>query len=69
MPTHIHLRRSEVLGFGAVLEQELHGLRLGALSPTRILNARTGLNWSAAQWFQALKPYYLPMIAPASRDS
>lgn len=53
----LHLQRSELFAFGAILPHEAAGLRLGISSPTRALNRRSGRRWSAQQWLALLEPY------------
>lgn len=62
----VHLRRSEVLAFGAALFHETGGISLGIYSPTRILNHRTGLHWSAEQWWSVIQPHYEAIVNPCS---
>jgi hypothetical protein len=61
------LAPNELLGLAAVLPHEAAGLKLGSLSPSRLLNGRTGLAWSALQWWALLEPYYQAIVAPSSR--
>ena len=66
-PAVLTLARSELLGLAAVLPHEIAGLRLGALTPSRLLNARSGRQWSAQQWWALLKPCYEAIVAPPPR--
>lgn len=66
MADELHLHRSELFGLATILFHECGGLDLGSYSPTRILNRRTGRQFSAAQWYALLEPYYLPMIDPVA---
>lgn len=63
----LNLHASELLAYGAALELELQGRRLGELSATRLLNRRTGRRWTSRHWWLLLGPPYLRLIgAPAS---
>lgn len=64
MIDELRLHRSELLGYAACLYHEAGGIELGLHSPTRILNQRTGRNWTAAQWYALLEPHYERMINP-----
>lgn len=60
----LRLHRTEVLGFAVGLHHEIGGVRLGIHSPTRILNQRTGLNWTSQQWFDLLESHYERLVSP-----
>jgi len=60
----LRLQRSELLAYGAILPHEAGGLLLGAYSPTRALNLRTGRNWSAWQWQEVLRSDFERMTGP-----
>lgn len=65
----LRLQRSELLAYGAILPHEAGGLLLGAYSPTRQLNLRTGRNWSAWQWQEVLRRDYERMTGPTPDDA
>jgi hypothetical protein len=60
------LRATELLAYGAALELELRGLRLGWLSATRALNQRANRHWSARQWWLLLRTPYGRLIGARS---
>lgn len=64
MTQQLCLHYTEVLGFAVGLYHEIGGIKLGIHSPTRILNQRTGLQWTAQQWFDLLEPHYERIISP-----
>jgi hypothetical protein len=69
MSDELQLHRSELLGFAACLYHEMGGVELGIYSPTRILNQRTGRQWTAAQWYALLEPHYELMVNPTTLDN
>lgn len=64
MSQQLRLHRTEVLGFTVGLFHEIGGISLGIHSPTRILNQRTGLHWTAQQWFDLLESHYEQLVSP-----
>ncbi len=66
----LKLHRSEILAFGAILPHEAAGLILhGCASPTKTLNLRSGLNWSAWQWQAVLREAYERIAGPEIHHS
>jgi hypothetical protein len=62
----LHLHRSELLAYGALLVHEVKGLKLGYLSASVRLNHRTGRRWSPAQWQAWIEPHYSRVVGPSS---
>lgn len=58
----LQLHASELLAYGACLEWELLGLKVGAWSATRELNHRANRRWGCRDWWLLLAPDYRRLV-------